>query len=416
MVMDTVRVLAILVSALLAIPASSGCGERASPSSAATAQRAPAEGNQPSPAREHQPSSETTPVTSTRVTVTGVLERRGDQVEICPGRSVGPCPGIRVEGKVEDAWLSERGKVSVWRLTGAYDGTTLVLDAPAQATTLANQPDYRNSCPELQKHTRGGNPDLRLFEIVQAFVREHTERVAGEWWDRERQTMVIWVTGDPADLRRRLAERAPGVRVCVQGQARFSQAELERARAQADRVLAERGIALSSSAGDVVLNRVVYEVEVVDARTLAQLARDAGDAIAVVAFIELLEQPLERIPVAPARGDVALVTEKTRGGGGMSALGRFTVHYDPERRCVYFESEPGERLLPVWPYGFWATANPLRIFDYDDNLVGRAGEAIELGGGQVEIEHLRTENACGAKLAWIGRPQAPAQPRSPAPR
>ena len=34
----------------------------------------------------------------------------------------------------------------------------------------------------------------------------------------------------PDELRRSFARRAPGTRVCIQGQARFSEAELERAR------------------------------------------------------------------------------------------------------------------------------------------------------------------------------------------
>jgi hypothetical protein len=342
--------------------------------------------------------------------VTGVMLRRDDHIEICPGEGVGPCAGIRVEGKVDDVWLSEPGKVTIWRLTGRYDGTKLVLDAPVQATTMAAQPDYRNNCPELQKLRKGLNPEPGLAGKVGAFAAEHAERVAGSWWDRERQTMVLWVTGDPSDVKTSFAKHTPGARLCVHGQARYSQAELERLRAKADVILRERGVVWSGSAGHVTRNAVVYEADAIDAETLAELKRETGDAIIVVAFIELLGHKLAQLPEPAPRGDITLVTSRNRGGGGMSALGRFTVHHDTRLRCVYFSAD-GQRTLPVWPFGYWATSSPLKVYDYDDRLVAQEGAALELGGGTVDVEHVRAENACGAKHAFIGGPQAPT--RSP---
>jgi hypothetical protein len=179
-------------------------------------------------------------------------------------------------------------------------------------------------------------------------------------------------------------------------------------------VLTERGISLSGSWLDVVENQVVYQADAIDAPTLAQLAREAGDSIQVVAFIELSQHALEQMPVPAPRGDVSLVTSKTRSGAGMAALGRFTIHYDAELRCVYLDAQ-GERLLPVWPFGYWATASPLRVFDYDDNVVAEAGATIEMGGGQVDAQHIRTTtNTCGAKTAWVGQPQAPSTTPAPA--
>jgi hypothetical protein len=287
-----------------------------------------------------------------------------------------------------------------------YDGTKLVLDAPAQSTTLATEADYRNSCPEFQKLTKGVNPDPDLAEKVGAFVAEHAERVAGSWWDRERQTMVVWVTGDPSDVRTQVAKSAPGARVCVQGQARYSEGELERLRAKSDVILRERGVTWSGSGGYVTRNAVVYDADAIDAETLAQLKSETGEAIVVEAFIELLDRKLEQMPEPAPRGDVALVTSRSRSGAGMSALGRFTVHYDAELRCAYFDAD-GQRTLPVWPFGYWATSSPLKVYDYDDKLVVQEGAALELGGGMVDVEHARAANACGAKHAWIGRPQDP---------
>lgn len=52
------------------------------------------------------PSTGMAALLSAPVVVTGVLMRRGPDVEICPGDSVRTCPGVAVDGKVEDAWLS----------------------------------------------------------------------------------------------------------------------------------------------------------------------------------------------------------------------------------------------------------------------------------------------------------------------
>jgi len=377
------------ITALLVIVAATGCLTR----------KPPAQTPAPAAPTETAP-SEAPKVASVRVVVTGVLLRRSDGIEICQGEGDAPCPGVRVEGKVEDAWISERAKVSVWRMSGVYDGTTLVLDAPARPTAIAAQPDYRNSCPEFQKPKKGVNPPLSLSTTVEAFVSEHAERVAGVWWDRDRQTMTIWVTGDPAELKRLAAERAPGARLCVQGQARFAQPELERLRAKADAILREHGVVWSGSGGDAISNEIVYDVDAIDAETLAQLKRETGEAIRIVAFIELVEHKLDQLPVPAMRGDVALVTSNSRSLGGMAALGRFAVHYDPQLRCVYFGT-PTERVLPIWPFGYWATSSPLKVYDFDDNVVAQEGATLELGGGQVEIEHVHADKPCGAKMAWV---------------
>jgi len=339
-----------------------------------------------------------------RVAVTGVLVKRADHVEVCPGLRVDACAGIRVAGAVEDAWLSERGKISVWRLTGRYDGTTLALEGPAQPTQLTAEPEYRNTCPEYQSPTSGVNPTPRLSAAVAKLVREQGDRAAGEWWDRERQTMVIAVKGDDAELRKRVAKSAPGLRICVQGGARYTQTELERARATADRILGEHGVVWSGSGSDVTRNRIRYDAEVIDAATLEELKRETGEAVEVVAFVELLDRSLQELPVAAQRGDVVLLTEKTRSGARMEALGQFDVHYDTDQRCVYLKSADGERVLPVWPFGFWATSAPLKIYDYDDRVVAEEGQTLRLGGGQADAASVKG-NACGAKTAWIGYPQ-----------
>jgi hypothetical protein len=343
------------------------------------------------------------------VLVTGVLMRRGATVEICPGSAYRPCAGIEVVGEVPEAWLSTSGSVAVWRVSGRFDGSKLS-PTGAERSHLGDAPSFRNSCAEFQKPMAGQNPDDRLSAEVAAVLAEQAPRVAGHWWDAQHQTMVISVKGDATEVTKLVRARFPKSRICVQ-QARFSEPELEQARARADHILKEGGVFWSSSAIDVVNNRVVYDAEVLDAPTFEKLKQEVGDAVLVLAFIQLQEHALARLPVAPPRGDVALITQPSRSAASMAALGRFSVHYDAAQRCVYLQGGDGQRVLPVWPFGYWATANPFVVYDYDDQPLGKPGEVMEFGGGGVDVHHVRSANACGAKTAWIGAPQNVANAR-----
>jgi hypothetical protein len=344
------------------------------------------------------------------VDVTGVVLRRGQEVEICPGASFQTCAGIRVVGDVAEEWFSTPTRVSVWRLTGSFDGSTLELTGLAQATDLAAPVDYSNPCSEFQQRSDGGNHDEALSTAVASLRRTYAERVAGNWWDAARGTMIVWVKGDAADVQRTARAQFPRARICIKGEARFSEAELESARSRADRILTEGRSAWSSSSLDVVRNRVVYEIEVLDAPTAQRLKQEVGEAVLAVPFIQMRQHALSQLPSAAARGDVPLVTSNTRSSASMAALGRFSVHYDPALHCFYLENSERERFLPVWPLGFWATKSPMRIFDYDGNAVAATGTMVEFGGGMVDIAHVRAENACGAKSAWIGKPVRAQQP------
>ena len=59
----------------------------------------------------------------------------------------------------------------------------------------------------------------------------------------------------------------------------------------------------------------------------------------------------------------------------------------------------GGRTAPVWPFGYTAASNPLRIYDQDGVLVAREGDVIQMGGGFVE--YVTDQELCGAAGAWI---------------
>lgn len=376
-----------------------GCG--------ASQSRTPASSERPAPTAptshptQHAPSDVSTgPIP---VIVTGVLIRRDDHVEICPGATPRPCAGLEVIGDVPETSLSTPNRVVVVRVSGRFDGSKLSASG-FEPTSLADAPNYRNRCAEFQQPRAGENASERLSAEVAEVIAAEAARVAGSWWDRETQTMVIAATGDTAELTKRVRARFPRSRICIQP-ARFSEQELEAARARADGILREGGVVWSSSSIDVVKNQVVYDAEALDAPTLSRLKQEVGDAVRVTAFIQLTENELGRLPAPPQRGDVELVTEQSRSAAAMAALGRFSVHYDAGRRCVYLADAGGDRVLPVWPFGYWATTNPLTVYDYDDRPVAGAGQVVEFGGGGVDIEHVRAPNTCGAKRAWLGAPQ-----------
>jgi hypothetical protein len=77
------------------------------------------------------------------------------------------------------------------------------------------------------------------------------------------------------------------------------------------------------------------------------------------------------------------------------------VGYDSEQNCIYL-APAGEqaRTVPVWPFGYSATNDPVEIFDYDGEFVAGQGHTLELGGGAVDVS-LIDGNRCGAVSAWI---------------
>lgn len=49
--------------------------------------------------------------------------------------------------------------------------------------------------------------------------------------------------------------------------------------------------------------------------------------------------------------------------------------------CFWLASSSGSRTALVWPYGFTAQTDPLRLLGGDGQLVAAPGDRVELGGG-----------------------------------
>ncbi len=228
--------------------------------------------------------------------------------------------------------------------------------------------------------------------------------------------MTIWPTGDDVSDHRAALEAAAGEneRVCVIGGADYTEAKLLRIQKQLLDLIDIEATAMSSSSLDTLGNRIEVTVEYLDGTTRGQIEGEFGDAVVFIPFIEVLEGAIADLPeqVAARPGDVELLTQSTRGGGGMAALGTFEVAYDPDLNCVYFPGDgditPDEgRTAPIWPFGYTAESSPLRIFDQDGRLVAREGDVIQVGGGYVGPPSDDRPEHCAATDVWIasGRPE-----------
>lgn len=338
-----------------------------------------------------------------RVRVTGFLQAdESGIVEVCPWDA--DCPGIVVDGAVT------AGAGALVELVGIYDGRSIeveqwqVMDSPFDA------PDYRNPCG--LEGGGSGNPPDGATETLNQIAGRHPDRFAGMWWDAANHVMTLWFTGTDLDQIEAEVDSEVSMPVCVHGGAGLTDAELGEIQSALLEVVDPELLAVGSFSTDVVRNRVEMSSEFYDTPTREAVTGAFGDAVVVHAFIEVLDGPVDLLPdpIPAVEGDLALVTQQHRGGGGMAALGRFELRYDPELECVYFpgdeetnSGEPGTggRTLPVWPFGYTAVGGPVTVYDYDGVVRATEGDLIESGGGFVSVEFVDAAELCGATGAWI---------------
>ncbi len=341
------------------------------------------------------------------ITAFGVVQPRDDgSLEICPAPS-DECAGITIDGDITPPDTD----LPVMKLTGWYDGAALTVTA-SEVPDLSGltDRDFTTPCEDLRGSGSVGNPPTDSEDAVWAYLETIPDRYAGRWWDATNGVMTIWMTGEDVADHRAALEAAAGEneRVCVIGGADYTEAALIDVQGQLFDVIDMEATALSSSSLDTLGNRVEVTLEYLDAPTRAQIERQFGDAVVFIPFIEVLEGTIADLPdqVAARPGDVELLTNSTRAGGGMDALGTFEVRFDAERRCVYFvdggDDTGGDgRTVPIWPFGYTATAVPLQIFDQDGRLVAREGDVIQMGGGLVGPPSDDRPENCTATNVWI---------------
>ena len=341
------------------------------------------------------------------ITATAVEQPDGS-IELCPPGMTGPCPGIVLDGELDpDLVASENNPVLV-EVTGRYDGRSLIASsAPLQVDYPPIAPvDFDSLCPDLQG-TSQVNPNETLVEAVTTYTAAQAD-YAAMWWDRDSAVLTVWFKGDDVSAHQEAIGQIAGEEpICVAGGARFSETELLEASELLNGFEDSRGLPLATFGYGVggVSNRIDLPLEELDRETRDALSELVGDRVVPYPYLYLPDASLTELPapVPVVEGDVDLITSRVRLGGGMDALGQFTIGYDAELNCVYFpgdENGASGRTVPVWPFGYSATSSPLTIYDYDGNVLAGEGDEIELGGGFVDAGFVEG-NTCGATGAWI---------------
>lgn len=326
-------------------------------------------------------------------------------VKWCPRPGSTNCPGVAVTELSADTVEAFDDPEQMWQVEGVYDGQRLAAISPPEPVEATITDDFTTPCEDLRgKRESSGNPDGTAADAVAQYVATIPDRYAGHWWDSDNAVLTVQLTGDDVAGHQIALDEALGDsgQVCVVGGARYSLAELERAQRRAMDIAADAGMGVWGSGIDIVGNHVDLDVDYSDEPTRQRIRQDSGDAVRIHAFLALRDAALDQLPEAPQRGNVELETANQRGDGGMLALGTFTVRFDAEQRCVYGEFG-SERVGLIWPFGYYATADPLQVFDADGQLVAREGDLLESGGGHVPREG---PQACGTSDVWImsGRP------------
>jgi hypothetical protein len=301
--------------------------------------------------------------------------------------------------------LASEGAPVVMQVSGTYDGRSLTPDSEPQMIhypPLA-EADYSSLCPDLE--ALATPYDETLITAVSGYTTGNPD-YAVMWWNDDGSALTVWFKGeDIAPHQEAIDALADGKPVCVAGGARFSESEL----AEASTLL---GSMLWNAGGPLVTggygyggrsNLIELAVEAIDAPTREALSELVGERVVPYPFIELTNATLADLPepLTVTEGDLHILTNDIRLGGGMDALGTFTLAYDQDMGCVYFTS-PGatERVVPVWPFGYAATSDPVTIYDYDGAPVASEGDLLELGGGNVGAGFTVGDD-CGATSAWI---------------
>ncbi|CAN0459249.1 unnamed protein product, partial [Phaeothamnion confervicola] len=156
---------------------------------------------------------------------------------------------------------------------------------------------------------------------------------------------------------------------------------------------------------DTIGNRVPVPVEALDPAGRAEL--DAIPGVVAAPFIELIDRPLSDLPAwrSALPGTIDLITASSRSNGGMTALGTFTLQYDAEANCLFYDEESGRATI-VWPFGFTASLvdGVATVFAPNGGVVATAGVEVQMGGGWVgdaPLTDVLGDNRCGATNVFV---------------
>jgi hypothetical protein len=104
------------------------------------------------------------------------------------------------------------------------------------------------------------------------------------------------------------------------------------------------------------------------------------------------ESPASTAPSADASlapGVVPVATSAPGGGGDALAAGTLGGRTHPGGACFWL-GEGSRRVALVWPFGFTALTDPLRLVGGDRQVLARRGDHVQLGGGGPPVDYVLT--------------------------
>ena len=215
------------------------------------------------------------------------------------------CTGVAVTGLSKQSVDRLRKDPNRWSVKGRYDGRALAATAAPQ--TAYPEPLHPTT-PCTQLHGRrlaADDVDPSAKRAVERYAATIPDRHAGTFWDRDNAVLTVLLTGHHIGEHRDALERAVGdhTLLCVQGGARFTVGELDRAQERIERVLPDAGVALMWTDRDVADNRIDVMVSHSDETTRALVTQAAGAAARVDGYVVLPDAAVADLPHRPREPD-----------------------------------------------------------------------------------------------------------------
>lgn len=128
----------------------------------------------------------------------------------------------------------------------------------------------------------------------------------------------------------------------------------------------------------------------------------AAASIATVPACSGSAAPGQDVSLTVATRD-SVFGEGGAGGRDLSLLGLAfgPLHgavSQPGAACFWLGDDPSRVI--VWPHGFSAKSNPLRLLDAKGRLVARVGDQVKLSGGQVPAGNLKVAGCSSFTTLW----------------
>jgi hypothetical protein len=75
----------------------------------------------------------------------------------------------------------------------------------------------------------------------------------------------------------------------------------------------------------------------------------------------------------------------TRGTSGVTMQAAAHGTLQSNGRCFWVGAPTGSHVPVIWPHGYTARTQPLRVLDDKGHVIGRVGDTVDLAGGEIPL-------------------------------